>query len=268
LNVMLKNRRPSPPSLGTMSIAEARAKVAHLKKIAAGAVPVEMVRLNRAANDLSSAIALVEKHKAAEAPKFQESADAKLETGFKRLHRPGSSAPWSDAQALAAARGRDALPATRSLFEAGQRLGLSPASARTFARGRSGISEAATRTEPAAGQFKGGSFPASDYAYVPDANDPETWALLLTVVPGADPDPQSVRAAVQAVDATTPASPNPVPEADLPAVVKKLAKAWKDAGLPVDEMPAILADEALMAGFRRLGHTSFTGLRAAIHGRN
>ncbi len=187
--------------------------------------------------------------------------DAKLEAGFKRLG-------LSVTEAKIAAQGRDHAPSTTSLFAAARRLGHSPASARIFAAGRSGILEAATKTEVPAGQFKGGEFPASDYAYVPDSADPSGWELLLTVTPGGTPDPDSVKAAVLAIDSTSRAVLTvTIPEDKMAAVVANLAKAWRASGLPVDEMPEVLTAESLRAGFARLGISSAVGLRAAVRGR-
>jgi hypothetical protein len=169
-----------------------------------------------------------------------------------------------DEAARIMARGRVPVRESGSLVDAARGLGLTQSGARAFARGR-GLTEAAVvRHEDPAGDWKGGDFPASDYGYVGDGADSETWALLLTKVPGGDVDPDAVRSAVMAIDPLNPAE-NPVPEDAMSDVVAKLAKSWKAAGL--GELPAVLADEALMAAFRQLGHTSGAGLRAAARGR-
>lgn len=152
-----------------------------------------------------------------------------------------------------------------SLVAEFRRGGLSTESAKVAARGRSGLREVVTKTEPAVGSFKGGDFPASDYAYVPDAADPAGWALLLTLVPGGTPDPDAVKGAVAAIDPANPAD-NPVPEADLPDVKAALAKAWAKAGLPADQVPAVLTTEALRAEFRR-GGLSESAAKIAASGR-
>jgi len=193
---------------------------------------------------------ITKRHEAAKKPAatvaLRERRTPGLEEGFKRL---GMSAE----AAGAAARGRDGRSSkTGGLIEEGQRLGLVPAAARAFARGR-GIQEAATKHEDPDGGFKGGEFPPADYAYVPDREDPSTWALLLTLVPGGMPDPDSVKAAVQAIDPTNPVADNPVPDDALPDVKAALANAWTKAGLPADSLPEVLATEALRRAFMRAG---------------
>lgn len=170
----------------------------------------------------------------------------------------------SEAEAKIAARAR-ARPPAQTLFEAAIEGGMSKAQAATFARGRSGIHEAVTKTEPASGGFKGGDFPPADYAYVGDREDPETWALLLTLVPGGMPDPDSVKAAAHAIDPANPA-PNPVPPDAIADVKAALVNAWTKAGLPADEMPAILTTEALMRAFVA-GGLSERAARIAATGR-
>ncbi len=186
---------------------------------------------------------------------------------MKATIEAGARARGITAQAAgAAARGRHPHNAG-GLVEAGLALGLMPAAARTFARGRYGIREAAvTKHEDPAGAFKGGDFGKADYGFSP-TDDPESWDLLLTLTPGGDPDPASVRAAVAAIDPANAAVPTvTIPQDQMATVVAKLSKAWKAAGL--GELPALLADEGLMASFRQLGHTSVAGLRAAARGRS
>jgi len=173
--------------------------------------------------------------------------ESELAMAFKRLGH-------SESSAKVAARGRSGPASAGSLVEAGKRLGLPQAAAKTFARGRDGVTEAVTRHEPGAGNFKGGDFPASDYAYVGDREDPNTWKLRLTVTPGGPADRVAVRAAVAAVDPANLAVPNPeIPDDDMPAVLARLHKAWTQAGLSADEMPSFLAAEALRRAFRQLG---------------
>src|SRR3990170_2881974 len=59
-------------------------------------------------------------------------------------------------------------------------------------RGFKALGEKATRTED------GKAFPASDYAYVPDAAKPSAWKLRLTSTPGGKPDAGIVGAAIAA----------------------------------------------------------------------
>jgi hypothetical protein len=160
-------------------------------------------------------------------------------------------------------KAEDLTPQLEAEFKRG---GMSADRARIAAAGRRGLREVVTKHEPAVGDFKGGDFPASDYAYAPDKQDPSTWQLQLTVLPGGQLDPDSVRAAVQAIDPANPAD-NPVPEDELPAVIAKLARCWTGSGLPAEEMPAILTAESLRAEFRRGGVTSTTALSAAVRGR-
>lgn len=174
----------------------------------------------------------------------------------------------SESAAKVMARGRGGRPVgAGSLAEAGrEHLGFSAAKAKRFAEGRHGLAEAVTKAEPAAGQFKGGNFPASDYGFVPDASDPESgWALLLTLTPGGDPDPASVRAAVAAIDTSNLAVPTVViPEDQMPGTLAKLATAWKKC-LPADELPGILTQESLRRVFA--GWMSERAATAAARGR-
>ncbi len=163
------------------------------------------------------------------------------------------------AKAKIAAAGRHSRSVPGTLLQAGQRLGLVPAAALTFARGR--FLEALTKKEPAGGTWPGGNFPATDYAYVGDAEDPETWELLLTFTPGGEMAPKAVRSAVLAIDPSTQ-SPNPVPEDALPDVKTKLAKAWAKA-IPDEELPAVLSQEALRRAFRGIGLSESSAAIAA-----
>lgn len=162
---------------------------------------------------------------------------------------------------------------TATLAKAFEGLGLSPAAARIAAAGRAGLREASAATKhedpgtvegdngkPA---FAGGEFPASSYAYVPNASDPDTWWGLLATTPGGEPDPDFVRNAVAQLNDGNPGNPS-IPEADLPDVLDTLRKAWAKA-LPDDELPAILTAEA--AVFLKLG-VPIKGLSAAARGRS
>jgi hypothetical protein len=153
---------------------------------------------------------------------------------------------------------------TKALGEVFRNMGLDTRAARIAAAGRRGIYETVTKHEDPTGNFKGGDFPATDYAVVGDDQDPETWSLPLTLTPGGTPDPDHVRAAVLAIDPTSPQANPGITDAQMPAVIAKLTKAWK-AALPDEELPAILTAEA--AALLRLG-VPIKGLSAAMRGRN
>lgn len=97
---------------------------------------------------------------------------------------------------------------------------------------------AATKTEA------GKSFPASDYAYVPDPDKPSTWKLRLTNTPGGDPDSQIVGAAVAALGAGFRGNKVQIPADALPAVKAKVKAAWIKANPdkdPKKDIPAVIA---------------------------
>lgn len=93
--------------------------------------------------------------------------------------------------------------------------------------------DAATKAEG------GKNFPASDYAYVPDATKPSTWKLRLTATPGGDPDPGIVGAAAAALGPGFRGQKVEIPDADLAGVKAKVRAAWKKANpdKSADEMP-------------------------------
>lgn len=95
----------------------------------------------------------------------------------------------------------------------------------------------ATKTEG------GASFPASDYAYVPDAKTPSTWKLRLTATPGGGPDAHIVGAAIAALGKGFRGNKVAIPADALPAVKAKVKAAWVKANpdkTPKD-MPAVVA---------------------------
>jgi hypothetical protein len=148
-----------------------------------------------------------------------------------------------------AAANKGARPASASLAEAGRELGLSPAAAKVFVRGRGGLREAVT---------DGSGFKATDYAYAPDPEDPPTWKLLLVKQPGDGAlgayDPDLVRAAATALAVPEWGAPQvDIPAADLPAVKQAVRGAWIQADLPVAEIPPALDEAALAAAFQRRG---------------
>lgn len=88
----------------------------------------------------------------------------------------------------------------------------------------------------------GESFPASDYAYVPDPEKPSTWKLRLTSTPGGTPDPRIVGAAVAALGPGFRGQKVEIPEADLAAVHRKVRSAWIKANpdKSEDDLPDVL----------------------------
>lgn len=99
--------------------------------------------------------------------------------------------------------------------------------------GASASAEEATKTED------GQSFPASDYAYVPDPEKPSTWKLRLTSTPGGAPDARIVGAAAAALGPGFRGQRVQIPAADLPRVKAKVRAAWRRANpdKDADEMP-------------------------------
>lgn len=95
----------------------------------------------------------------------------------------------------------------------------------------------ATKTED------GKSFPASDYAYVPDPDMPSTWKLRLTSSPGADPDAQTVGAAIAALGKGFRGNKVEIPSEALAGVKAKVKSAWKKANpdKAEEDMPAVIA---------------------------
>ena len=81
----------------------------------------------------------------------------------------------------------------------------------------------ATKTED------GKAFPASDYAYVPDASKPSTWKLRLTSTPGGKPDARIVGAAVAALGKGFRGQKVQIPSAALAGVKAKVRAAWRKA---------------------------------------
>lgn len=164
--------------------------------------------------------------------------------------------------ARVAARGR-ARSSAGSLIEAGQRLGLMPAAAHTFARGRHGLREAVKNVA---------GLPASCFAWVPDPEDPTTWQLQISrsVDTGNGewlPDEDLVRAAVAQLPGLAGyGDALDIPAGDLPGVKSILRSAWIACGAALDEMPLELTQEALRRSFRRLG-LSETAAAVAASGR-
>lgn len=107
----------------------------------------------------------------------------------------------------------------------------------------------------------GRSFPAGDYAYVPDPNSPSTWKLRLTSTPGAAPDPGIVGAALAALGPGFRGQKVQIPAGDLAAVKAKVRAAWRKAhpGAADADVPAILKGGDTMSDAEQLAE-----LRKAI----
>jgi hypothetical protein len=172
----------------------------------------------------------------------------------------------SEAAAKIAAQGR--VPAAHaSLAESGKALGLSPAAAEVFARGRGRQTEAATKNVA--------GLSASSFAYVPDPEDPTTWRLQIArrEDSGADwsPDEDLVRAAVAQLPGSAGYDKElDIPDTDLPKVLSTLYSAWIACGASIDEMPAVLTQEAWRRSFEAAGKAlglSGLALQAFIEGR-
>lgn len=84
------------------------------------------------------------------------------------------------------------------------------------------------------------SFPASDYAYVPDPEKPSTWKLRLTSTPGGSPDSGIVGAAAAALGPGYRGNKVQIPSADRSAVVARVRAAWRKANPDKEdsEMPS------------------------------
>ena len=74
----------------------------------------------------------------------------------------------------------------------------------------------------------GMDFRAKDFAYVPDRTKPSTWKLRLVEKPGAAPTRRQVGMAVAALGpGGFRGNRVQIPRADLPAVKRKVAAAWR-----------------------------------------
>jgi hypothetical protein len=184
-----------------------------------------------------------------------ENLTPRLETAFAKLG-------MSEAASKIAAAGRNARPSSASMIEAGKALGLTPAGARRFARGRS-LTEAVVKD--------GSGFVGSDYAYAP-SDDPTTWRYLLVTRPGDgakgayDADLVTKAANALSVDDYAVTQPD-VPKADLAAVKQTVAGAWTQAGLTLADMPPGLTEAQLRKAFGAMG-LSDRAAEAAARGRS
>lgn len=118
------------------------------------------------------------------------------------------------------------------------RVDLVPAGANPGAHIK--LFKAATKSED------GKQFPASDYAYVPEADKPSTWKLRLTSEPGGQPDPRIVGAAVAALGKGFRGQTVNVPADALSSVKTKVLRAWKKAHQDMDstQVPEVLKMES------------------------
>lgn len=119
----------------------------------------------------------------------------------------------------------------------------------------------------------GVAYPASDFAYVPDATKPSEWKLRLTSTPGGEPDPAIVGAAAAALGSGYRGNKVEIPEADRAAVVARVRAAWSKANpdKKPEDMPegirkqqeADMADEKELAKLRALA--AMTDVQKAHH---
>ena len=223
----LSSRPASLP--GGMTISEAKARVENYRRIASRAVPVESVRLNKAADDLAGTIALVEKQ--------------------------------TPSKPKAKATGPVGAP---SLIEAGEGLGLSSAAARTFAAGRR-FTEAVVKNVAglSAACFAFVPDPADPTTWqlqICRADDSGN---------GWTPDQELVKAAVAQLPGIAGYGVGiDIPLLALPAVKSVLRSAWIACTLPLDEMPPELAQEALRKAFVGMGLSDSAAATAAkVRGR-
>lgn len=96
--------------------------------------------------------------------------------------------------------------------------------------------------------YGGVRYPASDFAYVPDKDEPSTWKLRLTSKPGGKPDAGIVGAAVAALGKGFRGKRVQIPDADRPAVIARVRAAWKQANPDRggEELPDVLKGELRM----------------------
>lgn len=95
---------------------------------------------------------------------------------------------------------------------------------------------------------EGKAYRKSDFAYTPD-DLPSHWKLRLTSTPGGSPDPHIVGAAVAALGQGFRGQKVRIPAADLPAVKRRVLRAWHAAHPGETAVPAVLkTSEASMDG--------------------
>lgn len=101
--------------------------------------------------------------------------------------------------------------------------------------------KAQTKTED------GKAFPASDYAYVPDPENPSKWKLRLTAEPYGEPDPRIIGAAVAAFGKEFRGQEVQIPQSDLSEVKRKVLQAWLKTHPDLDsaDAPEILKEKIM-----------------------
>lgn len=106
-----------------------------------------------------------------------------------------------------------------------------------------GLEEIAKATKTEGGK----SFPAKDYAYVPDPDKPSSWKLRLTSTPGGPPDPRIIGAAVAALGPGFRGQKVQLPAGSLASVKAKVRQAWKKANPDKsrEDMPEVLKKEEI-----------------------
>jgi len=107
------------------------------------------------------------------------------------------------------------------------RVDLVPKGANPHAR--ISLAKADTRDED------GEQFPAGDYAFVPDEDNPETWKLRLTAEPGGPPDPGMVDQAIEVI------ASDQFSDDELPGVKAKILAAWAELN-PDEDPPDVLKE--------------------------
>ncbi len=124
------------------------------------------------------------------------------------------------------------------------RLGKPPEPGNWFGRAKERLGEALGLGDKATKREDGKDFPASDYAYVPDATKSSTWKLRLTSTPGGKPDARIVGAAVAALGKGFRGQKVQIPAAALAGVKAKVRAAWRKANpdKKAEDMPAAIKE--------------------------
>lgn len=127
------------------------------------------------------------------------------------------------------------------------------------------VTEAAKPVKTEDGQ----EYPATDFAYVPDAEQPSTWKLRLTATPGGEPDPAIVGAAAAALGPGYRGNKVELPDDQVISVKAKVRTAWRKANPDKQdgEMPEGIREAAALREARNIGqwfeaeiHRNFTML--------
>lgn len=114
-------------------------------------------------------------------------------------------------------------------------------SARSTVLATISIGEESFDSSPSLKMEDGEKFPKGDYAYSP-SDFPGSWKLRLTSIPGGNPDPGIVGAAVAALGKGFRGQKVQIPAEDLPAVKKKVLAAWlaADTSRKEEDVPDVL----------------------------